>query len=138
MIIDAKDLIVGRLGSVAAKRAMVGEDVVIINAEKAVISGGRQFTLKRFHHMRFERTTPRKGPFISRLPHLMLRRLIRGMVPYDRAKGRLAYARIRCYAGVPKNLEGKADTIPGADYHKMPNRKFVTMEEICKHLGANL
>src|SRR3989344_225089 len=133
MIIDAKDLIVGRLASVAAKRAMVGESVEIINAEQAVISGSRDQVLAHFMHFRFGRTTPRKGPFISRLPHLLLRRLIRGMLPYDRNKGRLAYQRIRCHVGTPKELEGNAQTIPAADYHKLPHRKVVRIEEIAKH-----
>lgn len=138
MIIDAKDLIMGRMASVVAKRAMLGETVEIINAEQAVISGSREAVLARFMHMRFGRTTPRKGPFISRLPHLLLRRLIRGMLPYDRNKGRLAYTRIRCYTGMPKELAGKAQTLPHADYHKLPHRKIVRIGEISKHLGANL
>lgn len=138
MIIDAKDLIMGRMASVVAKRAMLGEEVKIVNAELAVISGSRETTFERFRHMRFDRTTPRKGPFISRLPHLLLRRLIRGMLPYDRNKGRLAYRRIRCYTGVPKELEGKAETLPAADYRKLPHRKFVRIGEISAFLGAKL
>ena len=136
MIIDAKDLIFGRMASVVAKRAILGEEVHIVNAEQAVISGSRDAVLARFMHMRFGRTTPRKGPFISRRPHLLVRRLIRGMLPYDRHKGKQAYKRIRCHIGVPKELEGQAITIEGANYRKMPHRKFVRISEISAHLGA--
>ena len=39
MIIDAKDLIAGRMGAFVAKQLLLGETVDIVNAEKAVISG---------------------------------------------------------------------------------------------------
>ncbi|MFH1328337.1 MAG: uL13 family ribosomal protein [Candidatus Bathyarchaeota archaeon] len=38
-IVDATNLIVGRLASSVTKRLLSGEKIVIINAEKAVFSG---------------------------------------------------------------------------------------------------
>ena len=48
MIIDAKNLVLGRLASYSAKKALLGEDVIIVNSEKAVISGGRKEVVGRY------------------------------------------------------------------------------------------
>ena len=39
VIIDASNLVLGRLASFAAKRALQGDEVIVFNAENAVISG---------------------------------------------------------------------------------------------------
>ena len=41
MIIDATELIVGRFATVAAKKALLGERIDIINCEKAIITSGQ-------------------------------------------------------------------------------------------------
>ena len=40
-VIDGDGLLLGRLASMVARRAMSGEEIAIVNAEKAVISGSR-------------------------------------------------------------------------------------------------
>ena len=46
-VIDANGLILGRLASTVAKRLLSGdEEIHIVNAEKAVISGSRASTLR--------------------------------------------------------------------------------------------
>ena len=39
MIIDGNNLILGRVATIAAKRAMQGEPVVILNCEKMIVTG---------------------------------------------------------------------------------------------------
>lgn len=46
MIVDATGLVLGRLASVAAKSLLAGEEVKIVNAEKALITGSRDFIFK--------------------------------------------------------------------------------------------
>ena len=41
MIIDASNLILGRLATFVAKQALLGEQVFIANCEKSVISGDK-------------------------------------------------------------------------------------------------
>ena len=41
-VYDAEQMIVGRLGAKVAKAALLGEDVIIVNAEKAVITGDKR------------------------------------------------------------------------------------------------
>ena len=40
-VIDGRNLIHGRLASVVAERIMDGEEIVVLNAEAIVITGGR-------------------------------------------------------------------------------------------------
>ena len=48
-VIDANGLIMGRLASTVAKQLLSGDDeIYIVNAEKAVISGTRATTLKDY------------------------------------------------------------------------------------------
>ncbi len=134
MIIDAKNMIIGRIATVAAKKALLGEKIDIINCENAVITGKKKFLLDNFKRKKEMGTF--KGPFLPRMPDRFLRRTIRGMLPYKQEKGIKAYKRITCYHGVPKEFEGKEITkIKGADISKLDNLNYLTVKEICKKLG---
>ena len=138
MIIDATDLIVGRLGSLVAKKALLGEKIDIVNCEKAAVSGSRMNVLAKFKTKR-ERATIRKGPFMSRMPDRFVRRIIRGMLPYKKDKGVKAFDRIMCYIGVPKEFEGKKfETFDEANITKRQMIKYVKVADICRELGAKL
>ena len=47
-VVDADGVIMGRLASSVAKRLLGGEQITIINAEKAIITGTREDILGRF------------------------------------------------------------------------------------------
>ena len=83
MIIDATNLILGRMAAFAAKKALLGEKVDIINCEKAVVSGSKRDVLARYKQKR-ERTTI-KGPFFPKVADRFVRRTVRGMLPYKQA-----------------------------------------------------
>ncbi|MCD6514208.1 MAG: 50S ribosomal protein L13 [Candidatus Odinarchaeota archaeon] len=107
LIVDASNSILGRLASHIAKLLLSGQKVVVVNAEKAVISGNRRHIVEEYKH-RLERrtlTAPWKGPFQPRRPDFIFKRTVRGMLPYDKPKGREAYKRLRVYIGVPKDYE---------------------------------
>ena len=138
MIIDATDLIVGRFVSTVAKRVMLGEKIDVINCEKAVISGSRGDIIARFKHKR-RRTTPAKGPFIHRMPDRFMRRIIRGMLPYKKEKGRNAFENVMCYIGVPPQFEGKKfETVEEANVATRKTTKFITVADLCQEMGAKL
>lgn len=135
MIIDAKDLIAGRLCSFAAKKALLGETISILNSEGAVITGNRRDVLGKFKH-RLQRGMPKTGPFVHRPEHRFLKRMIRGMLPYKNFKGKTAFKRIKCYMGVPKEFEGKKFiTINEANVAKTQSLKYITLKELCHQLG---
>jgi len=135
MIIDAKNLIAGRLATYAAKQALLGENITIINAEKALITGTKKDIFEKFAHRR-DRGTPGKGPFYPREPHMMLKRMIRGMLPYKQEKGRKAYKNIKCHLGIPAEFEGqKAEELKQFHKTRLNRARTVTLEEISKYLG---
>ncbi len=136
IIIDAKDLIVGRIATVAAKQALLGEDIAIINSEYSVLSGHRKMILANWQRKRSMGTWA-TGPFYHRSPDRMLRRMIRGMLPYKQEKGRSAYKRIMCYLGVPKQfMEQKVQQITGAHISKLPSLKYMTLKEVSVLMGG--
>ncbi len=131
MIIDATNLIVGRIATVVAKKALLGEKIDIINCEKAIMTGSKAEIHARYKKKR-AMGIPTKGPFIQRMPDRFVRRIIRGMLPYKQEKGRKAYESIMCYIDVPDELKDqKAETIETANVKKVPNLKYVTIQEIC-------
>ena len=71
-IIDASDCILGRLASSVAKDLLNGEQVHIINAEMAVISGTKDRVFGEYIDKR-KLNHPRKGPYYPRMPHMMLK-----------------------------------------------------------------
>jgi large subunit ribosomal protein L13 len=136
LIIDASDAIVGRLAAYAAKQAMLGATISVINAEKAVVSGGVRTTIMQAKHQK-GMGVPRKGPYHSRLPDRFVRRIVRGMLPYKTPRGRAAYARTLCYIGVPTQFQGKPSSrVPGAEASKLPNLKRVTIGRLCAEFGG--
>ena len=136
IIVDGKDLIVGRVASFVAKQALNGETVKIVNCEHMYITGDKVFLLNEVHRRR-DQGTWSKGPFYYRRPDMFIRRVVRGMIPYKTSRGSLAYKRVMCYIGFPKELEQhKAITIDKANVNNIKNLKYMTVAELCKHMGA--
>jgi len=135
MIINAENLILGRFATIAAKKALQGEKVTIVNCEKAIITGEKYRVFSDYKRQRDLGTF--KGPFLPRLADRFVRRAIRGMLPYKQDKGRKAYDNIFCYKGVPKNLAGEKMLQPKeASASKLTTQRYVTVGQICKNLGA--
>ncbi|MFT4326100.1 MAG: 50S ribosomal protein L13 [Candidatus Woesearchaeota archaeon] len=135
MIIDANNLILGRLCAIVAKKALQGEEVIILNCDKAVVVGKKTDVFQRYKR-KFDMGVPRKGPFIHRGADRLVRRTIRGMLPYKEQHGAEAFKRVMCYVGMPK-VEGTIETIDAINVNNTNNLKYVTMKEISENLGFN-
>jgi large subunit ribosomal protein L13 len=134
IIIDAKGLILGRMASSVAKCLLQGESIAIVNSEKAVISGKRLQIVAEAKTF-LEVGHPRKGPLHPRRPDRVVRRTIRGMLPYRKPKGKQAYKRLRVYLGAPKEFEGKeTKTILEARAEKLKS-PYITVGELAKEIG---
>ena len=48
MIINAENLVLGRMAAVVAKQALLGEDINIVNCEKAVITGDKVSNYEKY------------------------------------------------------------------------------------------
>jgi len=133
-IIDADGATLGRLSTSIAKRLLNGEEIVVVNSEKAIVSGKKASIKEAYTHKR-ELGTYRKGPFYPRMPDKIVKRTIRGMIPYQTPKGRLAFKRLKCYIGVPKEFEGKKFEV--IETAKKQLVDYMTVDEISRSLGAN-
>lgn len=139
MIIDAKDTVLGRLATFVAKRLLEGERVAIVNAEQAVISGRREATFGVYEAWLQIRNVanPRKGPVHLRRPDDLVRMTVRGMLPFDKARGREAYRKLRVYVGVPAEFKDKEmKSLPEASLERLRTRRFIRVGELSKHLSA--
>lgn len=135
-VIDASNLVFGRLASIVAERALKGERVDIVNAEKSVIIGHKEAIIKRFKRKLGLKAkgNPEKGPKFSRTPDRMMKRAIRGMLPSNKDRGRKALKRVRVFVGVPKKLEGKeTESIKIASYNG--KEEAVELSELGRALG---
>jgi len=132
-IIDASGATLGRLSTSTAKRLLKGEEIAVVNSEKAIISG-KKVSIKSRYKQKREVGTHRKGPFFPRTPDRIVKRTIRGMIPYQTPHGRTAFKRLKCYVGVPKEFEGKKfESIKDAEKQPID---FMTIEELSRSLGA--
>ena len=137
ILINAEGNVMGRLASFAAKKAILGENITVVNAEKAVVTGSKDVAvqkMKRRLGMR-GKGNPEKGPKFSRMPDKVLRHSIRGMLPWKSSRGKQAYRRIFVYIGLPEEFQGKQFTKPEGSEAKDAKRS-VLLGEVCKELGA--
>ena len=133
-IIDADKAILGRMCTNVAKRLLNGEQIAIVNSEKAIITGKKSAIKARYKQKR-DVGTYRKGPFFPRMPDRLVKRSVRGMIPYQTPHGRTAFKKLKCYIGIPKDFEGKSfEQIE--DAKKQPV-DYMTVDELSKFLGVN-
>ncbi len=137
LVLDARDQVLGRLASFAAKRALSGDTVIVLNAERAVISGKRKSTIREAKHRLETRTlgTQSHAPVHARRPDQYVRRVVRGMLPWKKAKGKDALHRVQVYVGVPEQFsEKKVLKVPGADASKLRS-PYITVQDLAGEIG---
>ncbi|MBU4308192.1 MAG: 50S ribosomal protein L13 [Nanoarchaeota archaeon] len=126
-IIDGKNAVMGRLASYVAKQALQGEEFAIVNCDKVIVTGSRKNIQEHYKLKRSKVGSGQKGPKISRSSFEIVKRCIRGMLPDHReGRGRVAWKRIKCYNGVPKEFESKEKISSG----KEKTGKFIYVKEI--------
>ena len=135
-LINADGLIVGRMASKVAKKLLNGEKVIIVNAEKAVISGKKKSKVAEAKEF-LEVGSPRRGPFHYRRPDRILRKTVRGMLPFKQPKGKSALKRLKVFMGVPEELRDlKTVALKEAQAAKLKGPYF-TLAELAKEIGWN-
>jgi large subunit ribosomal protein L13 len=137
--IDATNQIAGRLSSKVAKLVLSGKRVVVVNAEKALISGSRTSVINQWKE-RLElgsKVNPIYGPIHPRRPDNILRRMVRGMVPRKKPKGATAMKRLRVYIGVPSGVDESKMTKFEETTATRPIPVYVTMGDLSRSLGWN-
>jgi large subunit ribosomal protein L13 len=137
VVIDATGLVLGRAASRIARRLLTGESIVVVNAEKCVITGSRENVLAQYTANR-ARGSKRMGPHFPRYPDRIFRRTVRGMVPHLKSRGKEAFARLEVFMGTPSEYEGAPRQTLEDAKARPALRPPVTLEEITRLLGARL
>ncbi|HSV91627.1 MAG TPA: 50S ribosomal protein L13, partial [Desulfobacterales bacterium] len=111
-VVDASDLILGRLATVVAARLRgkhnplftphtdTGDFVIVINAEKIRLTG-KKWTQKLYHrHTGYigGLKTASARELMEKRPEELIRRAVKGMLPKNRLGSRL-YTKLKVYAG---------------------------------------
>ncbi|MCI0496771.1 MAG: 50S ribosomal protein L13 [Thermoplasmata archaeon] len=134
-VVNGESLVLGRLASKVAKDLLEGVEVRVVNAEKVIVLGEPKSVID--HYIEKHRLNhPRKGPHFPRMPDQIVKRTVRGMLPYDKPRGRVAFKRLRVYIGVPAEFaKVKLETY---DEAINPDAvRFVSVGRIANELGAS-
>ena len=145
VVVDARDCIVGRVASQVAQRALDGDRVAVVNAERAVITGSEDDVMSTYRER--DAVGSDQGPNYPKRPDRIFKRAVRGMVPHKETRGREALERVRVYVGNPYDggvaPDDEADAVEpavleGTSLDRLSTIKFVSLAEVSENLGANV
>jgi large subunit ribosomal protein L13 len=135
-LVNADGLILGRMASLVAKKLLNGEKVIIVNAEKAIISGKKRSKVAEAKEF-LEVGAPMRGPFHYRRPDRILRKTVRGMLPFKKPKGKTALKKLKVFISVPEDLKGQQMvSLEEAQAAKLTGPCF-TLADLAKEIGWN-
>jgi large subunit ribosomal protein L13 len=138
-VIDGTNLVLGRLGAKAAKYLLSGEDVAVLNAEKIVIVGRTEKIVGKYweRRQRKDKANPENSAKTPRRPDFFVKRVIRGMLPFKKTRGRKAFRGLRVYVGEPAQFKD----VVREDLSKMSclnvKSRYVDVGKVCERLGYN-
>ena len=143
-LLDARNKILGRFCSQVAKKALLGEQIVIINAKDAIISG----TKSNIHEKYLSKlnistaTNPRRGPFWPRRPDTFMRNVIKKMLPRKKLRGKEAIKRIHVFIeDIPERFRHRYGNLTPSEINNADKtrlsyyNKFITLENLCLRIG---
>lgn len=130
LVIDAKNATLGRLASYTAKQALLGKSVVIVNCDEAVIGGKPNSIILEYRDIRSKGGASLHGPFFPKDPEKVVKRTIRGMLPYRQSRGREAMKRIRCFNEVPEEYKEAKKVAAG----KPKKTKTISLKELRREI----
>ncbi|MFA5764360.1 MAG: 50S ribosomal protein L13, partial [archaeon] len=121
----------GRLCSFAAKKALEGYEIIVVNSEQAIMSGNKTNIAQKYIALRAQGGHSNKRPKYAKIPYRMVKRGIRGMLPdHVGGIGKQALSRVRCYEGVPAEFKDqKMLTIQGLNHSK-----YITIKELSERI----
>ena len=129
MIIDANNLVLGRLASFAAKQALLGEKVDIINSGEVIIVGDKRIILEKYRQRR-ARGNPHHCRYFPIQADRIMKRTIRNMLPHKQYKGKKAFKNIRCYIGMPESMNKESVTSVENAKMKSTTLKHIKLREL--------
>ncbi|MBI4399995.1 50S ribosomal protein L13, partial [Candidatus Micrarchaeota archaeon] len=109
------------------------------NAEKIIISGNPSVVVDKYMNKRSakDKANPEHSPHWPRRPDLLVKRIVRGMLPFNNPRGRRAFKNLRVYIGIPQEFANASVTKPeNIDKEKL-QCKYITISDLCINLGYN-
>lgn len=138
-VVDGKDKVLGRVASQVAKMLLKGDKVILINADRLFISG-HIADLKANYKQKFDfkdRANPEHSPYWSRRPDLFVKRVVRGMLPYKKPRGKAAFRLLRVYTGIPDEYKGSSTVKVDSKNQKQIFEDTIYVNDLMKKLGSN-
>lgn len=138
IVLNGQMCVMGRVASEVAELALDGNKVALLNAKDIVRTGNKNTVIKNYRdRMELESDS---GPYFPSQPHKIVKRSVRGMLPYKKNRGRSAYNRIRVYIATPDEFDGEAKIPDGKRVALNPQKKkdYVTIGEVSESLGAEV
>ena len=128
IIIDAKNANLGRVSSIAAKNAISGNDVVVVNCKDAIITGNEKDILEKYRKLHdMGRGGSIKGPKVIKIPYRIVKRAIRGMLPdHRKGFGRIAFKKVSCYDECPEEFKDKEKM----SFEKPKHNKYIRISKL--------
>ncbi|ABL77688.1 50S ribosomal protein L13 [Thermofilum pendens] len=138
IVIDGTGHIAGRLASVVAKRLLKGDRVVVVNAEKIVITGKPKRVvekyLKRWVEWKTYYNPELRGPKYPKTPDRLFKRMVRGMLPMEKTIGRDSLKRLTVYVGLPDEYRNAKLVKVEEALFKNELVPYITLGELYKSL----
>ncbi len=132
LIVDAENSVLGRMASLVAKAALMGKEVIVVNAEKTIVSGKKQDIAAKYIILRKKGGSSQKGPIHTASSERIVKRTIRGMLEHKKGKGREAFKRIRCYDKIPEELKNMDKVKIGKQSEELNSHHWSYLKEIVK------
>lgn len=115
-VIDAEDVVLGRLAAVAAKLLRgkhkptytpnedMGDHVIIVNAAKVGLTGNKRQQKRAYRHSGYPGglKSVTYGDLLTKKPEVAVEKAVRGMVPHTRL-GRAQMKKLHVFAGSEHN-----------------------------------
>ena len=130
IIIDATGGSMGRIASLAAKQALLGKEVIIVNCNDAVITGRPRTTIAAYEKKRARGGSAQKGPYFPKSPERIMKRTVRGMLSYKQGRGDAAFKRVMCYNSLPEEFKDAEKTSLKKTHHA----KTIKLSQLSKEL----
>ena len=67
---------------------------------------------------------------------MLVKRTIRGMLPFKRARGREAFKNIKCHVGVPDNLKNEKYVMVESAGSEKLGADYLKVKDICRAIGG--
>ena len=130
--IDAKCAVLGMISTHVAKKLIAGEKVDLYNAEKIVMAGSIETVSAKYIARRGakDKKNPENSPHWPRVPRMLVRRIIRGMLPWHSSRGKVAYRNLRVFEG-----DAPAGAHAPKEYSGAHFAKSITIADVCRRMG---